>query len=136
MRLADHILASDLMVRSARSDWLLQTPAIPNTVPSIQTAPTVCRVKKFALRPRTSANILTDGNEYNRNGLVPGNTALKRDITSMTRACRNYLTKNGRTIYVSHGANVGDIVWTPKSYDQDLEFDLDEILRPLNATIL
>lgn len=92
--------------------------------------------QNFALRPRNSADVLTDGNEYNRNGLVPGNTALKRDITSMTRATRNYRTKNGQNIYVPDGANVGDIVWTPKSYDEDLEFDLDEIVGPANVTIV
>jgi hypothetical protein len=69
-------------------------------------------------------------------GLVPGNTALKRDLTSMSRAHRNYQTKHGQNIFVPDGANVGDIVWTPKSYDENLEFDLDEIVGPANATVV
>lgn len=94
------------------------------------------RSLNFSLCPRNFVDIPTGGNEYNKDGLVPGNTALKRDTTSMTRAYRNYMTKDGRNIYVPDGANVGDIVWTPKSYDEDLEFDVDEIIGSANATMV
>ncbi|KJY02261.1 hypothetical protein TI39_contig71g00011 [Zymoseptoria brevis] len=77
-----------------------------------------------------------DGNQWNRDGEVTGDPAVKRELTHDTRAQRHYMTRRGQNIFVPDGAKVGDIVWTPKSYSEDLEFDMDEIVGTANATVV
>lgn len=57
-----------------------------------------------------------------------------RDSASHLPTVTNkYVTSGNRTIYVPGGAKIGDYVWTPRTSD-DGEFDLSEIVGPINAT--
>ena len=44
-----------------------------------------------------------------------------------------YVTQKGKELYVPTGAKPGDRVWTPTSYDENLEFDLDYVGGPADA---
>lgn len=75
-----------------------------------------------------------DGNEYNKNGAVPDTPPSKRGDAAQEHPDNVYVTQKGKTIHVPVGANAGDRVWTPLSYDEDMEFDQDVVVGPANQT--
>ena len=79
-------------------------------------------------------NSESDGNEYNKNGAVPDTPPSKRGDAAQEHPDNVYVTQKGKTIHVPVGANAGDRVWTPLSYDEDMEFDQDVVVGPANQT--
>lgn len=73
-----------------------------------------------------------DGNQYNRNGEI----ADKKDSKRGAGMLNTYVTEKGQIIHVPGGAFPGDRVWTPDSYDEDLDFDIDFIVGPSNETVV
>lgn len=73
---------------------------------------------------------ITDGNEFNKNGEVPDTPPSKREAGIP----EIYITEKGKVLHVPGGASPGDRVWTPNSYDEDLDFDLDYVVGPSNET--
>jgi hypothetical protein len=61
---------------------------------------TVCPPQGWLFALEIFTDVPTDGNEHNRNGLIPNDLSLKRDVTSMTRVQSVYMTRNGRSIWV------------------------------------
>jgi hypothetical protein len=75
-----------------------------------------------------------DGNEFNKNGEISNK---KRDAGTESASDRDvYVTTKGEVLWVPGGASPGDRVWTPKSYDEDLEFDIDYIVGPGTGTMV
>ncbi|KAJ5191045.1 uncharacterized protein N7498_010030 [Penicillium cinerascens] len=65
-------------------------------------------------------NCANDGKEYTRNGLA------KRDRIQRRNAGGLYKLNNGATFYAPSGAEVGDIVWTPKSHNKTLSLEMSK----------
>jgi len=62
-----------------------------------------------------------DGNEYTRSGLA------KCDLSLTRRSAGGYYKlSNGGTFWAPGGAEAGDIVWTPKSYNKTMSFEMSQ----------
>lgn len=71
--------------------------------------------------------------------MLKGETPAKRELAESTidSPHQHYLTKRGANLFIPNGAEIGDVVYSPRSVDGGNETDshLDEIVARANATI-
>lgn len=69
--------------------------------------------------------------------MFKGEVLAKRDLAEIDRdgPHQYYLTKRGVNLFIPHGEDVGDVVYSPRSlHDDKMAFERDEIVALGNAT--